>query len=367
MPQDLTDEHTLSLPGVQPSAPVPGLVSVTLAVYNGGRDVREAIESVLAQTYVPLELIVVDDGSTDDTWPVLQSFGERIRKVRQDNKGHSVARNAAISHARGEFIAIMDHDDICMPERIAVQVALLRAHPEVGLCCSDFSAFDSNGPISESYIGTYYSSCAPQAGGPIAHYRHVGTLEIGALLARPVKSEVARIAYGPVYEAQAHGNIAHPPTVMVRASVLALVGGFDPHTRSVSDWDWLIRIAKVSQFGYVDRPLLQYRRSQSQMSSHKERDSLDALFMYVITRTRDPALAARHRRSLNREMGRTATDAAYATAERRPWFACGLLAQAVFRYGVINRLAWRALVKILVPNRLLDAVRARRAANHLAR
>jgi len=201
--------------------PVPGLVSVTLVVYNGERDVAQAIDSVLGQNYPAFEVIAVDDGSTDGTWEVLRSYGHRIRAVRQPNGGLPVARNTGLRHARGEFIALMDHDDLCMPERLSVQVAFLRAHPAVGLCGSDFSAFNEHGPIEPSHIATYYAQYARAQGRPAALYPHSGTLDVAPCLPEPSGQPCLVDVYkGDVYERIACGNFVHPPTVMVRAEVL---------------------------------------------------------------------------------------------------------------------------------------------------
>ncbi len=89
----------------------------------------------------------MDDGSTDGTWGVLQSFGASVHAIRQPNSGIAVARNTGVRAANGEFIALMDHDDLCEPERIAARVRFLTERPEVVSCCSDFSAFSAVGPV----------------------------------------------------------------------------------------------------------------------------------------------------------------------------------------------------------------------------
>ena len=98
-------------------------VSVIIPTYNRSLSVREAIESVLAQTYRDFELIVVDDGSADNTPSVLGSFGERIRGIRQANAGVSAARNAGIRAAKGEWVAFLDSDDLWVPQKLERQMA----------------------------------------------------------------------------------------------------------------------------------------------------------------------------------------------------------------------------------------------------
>jgi len=111
----------------------PGLVSTIIPVFNRAAMLREAVESVLAQTYAPLEIVIVDDGSTDDTALVAASLAsERIRVIRQPNRGAGAARETGRLAARGEFIQYLDSDDLLLPRKFELQVAGLRAHPECG-------------------------------------------------------------------------------------------------------------------------------------------------------------------------------------------------------------------------------------------
>lgn len=342
-------------------ARVPGLVSVNLVVYNGRKDVGAAIDSVLAQTYRPLELVVVDDGSTDGTWELLQSYGDRIVAVRQPNGGLPVARNTALRHSRGEFIALMDHDDLCMPERIAVQVAFLQRNPEIGLVCSDFSAFNELGPIEASHIATYYSQCSPENGGVAGRYPEAGTMDIGSLLPDGGgQSVLVPIYKGDAYEQLAFGNFVHPPTVMCRAAVIDQAGEFDVSVRAACDWDWIVRMSRVAGVGHVHRALLDYRRSPSQMSGLKFRPTGHWMAWVAAKRIvdRDSTLAQRHPRRVRSMLGEFALDAAYANALVEPRKAWQLLWLATAKYRFITDATWRTLFKLLLPNRLVRALTA---------
>lgn len=107
------------------------LVSVIIPVHNGGRYLRAALESVFAQTYHPFEVIVVDDGSTDDSGVIAQSFPD-VRYIHQTNQGVATARNNAIAAARGECFAFLDQDDLWTPEKLKLQIDYLLTHPDVG-------------------------------------------------------------------------------------------------------------------------------------------------------------------------------------------------------------------------------------------
>lgn len=120
------------------------LVSVVMPVYNREKYVGAAIESILSQTYTNFEFIIVDDGSTDHSVEVIQSYRDpRIRLIQlPNNQGISAARNAGNELARGEFIAVMDSDDIALPQRLEKELAYLHKHPEIGLCGASFRYFD---------------------------------------------------------------------------------------------------------------------------------------------------------------------------------------------------------------------------------
>ena len=106
------------------------LISVIIPTYNRAHCVGEAIQSVLDQTYKNFEIIVVDDGSTDNTQEVLATFGDKIKVIRQENRGVSAARNAGIREARGEWLAFLDSDDLWLPEKLAIQMKELSEYPD---------------------------------------------------------------------------------------------------------------------------------------------------------------------------------------------------------------------------------------------
>lgn len=120
------------------------LISVVMAAYNGAAFIRATIDSVLAQTMPDFEIVVADDGSKDDTLAVLAAIDDpRLRVVRAErNGGPAAARTLAMAHARGRFIAGLDQDDLCHPERFARQIAFLDAHPDVALVCSTITMFE---------------------------------------------------------------------------------------------------------------------------------------------------------------------------------------------------------------------------------
>ncbi len=125
-------------------------VSIIIPAYNGDRFIGTALDSLFSQTYTAYEVIVIDDGSIDRTRQVLEPYFDRIQYLYQDNQGVAAARNRGLELARGEFVVWLDQDDVCWPDKLAVQVACFQAHPEVGIVHSGWRLIDDkNQPIRD--------------------------------------------------------------------------------------------------------------------------------------------------------------------------------------------------------------------------
>ncbi len=187
----------------------PERISVVIPTYNRAQMVVEAVECVLAQTHSNTEIIVVDDGGTDDTPQRLAEFGPRLVYMRQANQGVAAARNAGISRATGEFVAFLDSDDLWHQRKLEIQMAFLRRHPEVGLVVSHWDL-------------------AP------------GTLERCAMpLGDVSRIDVERVSCAQLAVRASFGTSG----VLVRKSCLDAVGPFDATLRTAEDRDMWIRIA----------------------------------------------------------------------------------------------------------------------------
>jgi len=234
-----------------------GLVTVVIPTYNRSAIVRRAIESALKQTYRNLECVVVDDGSSDDTRAVIQSYGSRIRYIYQENAGVTAARNVAIRHARGEFLAFLDSDDLWKPWRIESQVAALRRHPEAGLAWTDMTAVERSGTeICERYLRTMYA--AHSRVSVEREMRQVDTL--GALCAKPpVEYSSAPVRCGDLFSEILLGNLLHTSTVLVRREWVERVGGFDPtFVRAGEDYEFYVRLCSLGPVIFIDAPSTLY-------------------------------------------------------------------------------------------------------------
>jgi glycosyltransferase involved in cell wall biosynthesis len=209
-------------------------VSVIIPTYNRAELLREALVSVLAQTYRDYEIIVADGGSTDHTPQVVTDFGDRIIYVVLPHRGQpAAARNGGLSVASGEFVAFLDSDDLFLPNKLAVQVAILKAHPKVGMVYSD---------------GLYFRESLDR---PTAHVQD----------GLPTPS-------GHIFADLLCGNMLAPPVVLVRRSCLDRVDMFDerPDFRAVEDFDLWLRIAAACEVLYVPGDVAAIRRHSQSIS-----------------------------------------------------------------------------------------------------
>jgi glycosyltransferase involved in cell wall biosynthesis len=213
-------------------------VSVVIPTYNRATKVRGAVESVLAQTFSDLEVIVVDDGSGDDTGKILATtFADRIRYCAQANQGASVARNKGIAEARGEWIAFLDSDDQWEKEKLECQFkALERFGPRCGACYTD--ARFINHPETRTMFQLAEES-----------YRHEG--EMG------VSTEVLKLLVRP----GGAGMVVCLSSFLGRADMVRGTGGFNLKLLYSQDSEFMFRLAMLTGFCYVNRPLVRFDRS----------------------------------------------------------------------------------------------------------
>jgi glycosyltransferase involved in cell wall biosynthesis len=225
-------------------------VSVLIPTYNCARFLGRAIDSALAQTYKDYEIIVVDDGSTDDTRDVVAQYGSKVLYFFQHNQGLSPARNLTLSKASGEFIAYLDADDMWYPQKLERQVAFLDTHPECGLVHSEVSVIDEADKVIHCRFNHETQRPVPQA------------YCIMDLLRR------------------CHIQIL---TVVERRDCLDRVGNFDGRLFVAQDYlHWITVAMHGMAIGYLDEPLGMYRWRNDSLLSNQSRFFEDLVSIYDI-------------------------------------------------------------------------------------
>ena len=246
-----------------------GMVSVIIPSYNRSRLCRQAVSSVLSQTYANVEVIVVDDGSTDDTEQVISGMDERVRYIRQENAGVSAARNRGLEAARGELIAFLDSDDLWLPWKLEAQVGLLEAFPDVGMVWTDMIAVDANGAqLHGAYLKRMYG--AYSYFNPDDHF--AGNCRIGETWhSCPEPWRDRRCYVGNIYPWMFMGNLVHTSTVVLRRERQRSVGGFDVTLlRSGEDYDFHFRTCRSGDVAYMDISSIRYRIGAEDQLTSKE-------------------------------------------------------------------------------------------------
>ena len=209
--------------------------SVLIATYDAADVVGEAIESALRQTAPPLEIIISDDGSTDDIEAALRAYGDCLVVLRAPHRGVAAAKNAGVRAARGDFVAILDADDVYLPERLEALRDLAVDRPDLDILTTDAFLEADGRPLRRYYEGPIRFAVAEQRTAILA-----GNFILGL--------------------------------AAVRRDRLLAVGGFDERLTSAVDWDcWIRLILSGSYAGLVAEPLARYRLRPTGLSSKRER------------------------------------------------------------------------------------------------
>ncbi len=216
------------------------LVSVAICTYNGERYLAATLDSVLAQTYPNMEVVVVDDGSRDGTVSIVRQYAERDSRIRwfaRENAGLPASRNYAFAQARGEWIAIIDQDDLCYPERLARQIAVAAAYPSAGLVFCDTHYIDGVGRNLGNHLASFTlpDSFIPKG------------LASNLLLSK--------------------GCYVDSEACFIKRTTVKLLGPLDESLRYACDYEYFIRAGFEFDFAYTRDTLVAWRIHAGQESA----------------------------------------------------------------------------------------------------
>jgi glycosyltransferase involved in cell wall biosynthesis len=208
------------------------LVSVIIPVYNAAAYVKDAVRSALDQDYEKKEIIVVDDGSTDSTPEILKSFADQIIVLIQTNAGPGAARNCGLKHAKGTYIAFLDADDLWVPGKLRLQIEYLEQNPEIGAAYSKWLLWHAD--AESRFLSPHL---------------------------RPLKKPTSIVPHdsGWIYTNLLFECRLLTSTVVLRRSVMEQVGRFDEELRRGQDYDYWLRLSRVTQIHKLDHELVLYR------------------------------------------------------------------------------------------------------------
>lgn len=218
------------------------LVSVIIPAFNCARFIKETIESIVSQNNAPdLEVIVVNDGSTDATAEIARDLGHPVRVIDQDNAGVCRARNRGIAECKGEYVALVDHDDYWLPDKLANQMRAFAEHPQVDVVFSGFvwwrpDAANGSYPIPAEFMNE--------------------------AAAQGIDEELG----GWIYHQMLLDSWVLTSTAVARTEVVRAAGGFDETLPYSEDWDFWLRISRTSQFLKLKEKTTLYRQHAAQGS-----------------------------------------------------------------------------------------------------
>ncbi|HEB55837.1 MAG TPA: glycosyltransferase [Gammaproteobacteria bacterium] len=221
-------------------------ISVIIPVYNRECFIGEAIDSALAQEDVNIEIILVDGASSDDTVAVARKHAPDIRVICEPDRGVADARNKGINIARAPWIAFLDADDIWKPEKLKLQLALMKKAPDIEFIFCDAWQYRDDEIILSSFLATR------------EHYPNIPKQSLGdglVMFEAPMDEEIMRVNY-----------VVTTSTAMVRTQAARDVGGFDPTLKVCEDYEFWLRVAKGRKTGVVEKPLVGYRHHGTSLS-----------------------------------------------------------------------------------------------------
>ncbi|MCR5116614.1 MAG: glycosyltransferase family 2 protein [Lachnospiraceae bacterium] len=209
-------------------------ISVIIPTYNRAPLIERAIRSILEQTYKPLEIIVVDDGSTDNTREVVESIGDpAVKYCYKENGGAGSARNYGVERAQGDWIAFHDSDDVWRPDKLKIQTEYAKKHPEYNLIYSKYEM----------------------------HFRDGSTTTV------PYEDDI-ELLEGNILHALLVRNSIGTPTVLVKKQAFFEIGGFEADLRCIEDWNFVIRFSERNLIGFVNKTTVDAYRLDAGVSAN---------------------------------------------------------------------------------------------------
>ena len=227
-------------------------VSVVIPTYNRASLVQETIESVLRQSFRDFEIIVIDDGSTDDTEQGLRRFSSEIHYVKQENRGLNAARNVGIDLAKGEYIAVLDNDDLWRPFKLELEVSILDGLPEVGFVFGDFYIMKPDGRNIPNGIHTWFPN--PPVWDDIFNFSldH----DFGEMLgSHHVNGTSVRAFVGDIYGTSLFGPRVLPSASLFRRSKADGWLKFNEHDSLCGDWEFFALLSRRHGAAFIDMEL----------------------------------------------------------------------------------------------------------------
>lgn len=247
-------------------------ISVVIPTYNREKYICQAIESVLQQTVKNIEIIVVDDGSTDNTNEKLKEYKEKIRYIYTEHKGPAHARNVGMRIAKGDYISFLDSDDLYYPYKTELQSKFLDNFQDIALVYTEFSAFDDYGYWDEFHLKNFHKVYKKGSLEYNDIFSETITIKEAGLVCDPYPQR--KIFMGYIFDNYFNHLLVCTPSVMFRKSIIEKVGLQNENYWLFEEYDFVLRICKYYKVAFIDIPAYKYRYHNMQISNTRAKDGL---------------------------------------------------------------------------------------------
>jgi glycosyltransferase involved in cell wall biosynthesis len=261
------------------------MISVIIPVYNRAKYIADCLESVFNQTCKDFEVLVVNDGSTDNTEEVLSPYMNRIRYISKQNGGAASARNVGIENARGEYVAFLDSDDQWFDFKLELELEVLSKLPHVGFVHSDFSLFsDVRNLVSSSYMREYFHILEEYDLAFEHIYPYKAKLEDLNIRGDSAFKD-ALLFWGDISDKLIFGPMYLTSSTLIRKKCIDAIGLFDLKYKTAEDFDFFARLGKKYEVAYLTVATLRYRRYHpGQLSSYEMQIDTNNAWLDIATR-----------------------------------------------------------------------------------
>jgi GT2 family glycosyltransferase len=346
-----------------PTTPRDPDATVVVPTYNRADLIGQALDSLASQTWQNFEVLVVDDGSSDDTAVIVGRHPLPVRYIRTEHLGPAAARNAGMAQASGRYIAYLDSDDLYYRYKLGLQIAWLDRHPQVGMVYTDFSAFDDNGFWDERHLTKYH-----QSGYRDGRNRYDRLFPSTEMLLQPGEAGDfsiptpwvdARAYHGSIYDTSLRDTVIFTNSMMFRRALLSRTGLQSPRFGHFHDLEFALRLCKEAPVGFLDLPTYKLRYHPGQVTTHvgsrAQRIALekqqDLLRMVRVHAASDPDYYVARRQDIDATLARLARAAAvplmaYGGGTRHQSVYYPRRARAYLRYAARHGARFRTLTAL---------------------
>jgi len=336
-------------------------ITVIIPAFNATKTIESTLQGIVEQRMHPREIIVIDDGSTDNTADVVKRFPQ-VNYVRQSNAGVSRARNNGVALSTSAWIAFCDADDIWHPAKIGICHEAIRQFPSIPFVFHDFYMFNASEVVAQSgtFSGKSIFPIFKENGITIKDIlKESRTLLLGGEECNDTKE--VEVLYGNAFEGLISGNFILPSTVLMRRDVYQDIGGFDPSFPVAEDTELFLRASKNMDFLYINMPLAGYRQASGGLTANVSRLIVHGLRAFEKHCLEDPMARTRFAKNVKTAAAKRYSRMSYYYLSECMRSEAGKYAIDSLRYNLFERRAWFTLMLSIIPVPVIKELRRTKA------